>query len=403
MDVLSAYKHPLRAAREARHLSIDALADLTGLSRRTLLRAEQGRGLNPSSRRLICKVFDMSAVELGLTFRQAGSKPGHVSSRCPKTCIDALELGLLDRPTRITPAHVEAARELTQTFQRQDNRFGGGYALTVAAQYLDSTVTPLLRHGRYEDEVGHALLEVAAHLAQVVAWMAYDVQDRQSAKHYMGKALELASASGDDAFGGEILAGMSHQAVHLKNVAETIDLARSSQHVAVKVHLPALLAEAHLMEAHGHALIGNSKLCSTSLHKAELAFDRSQGIDRPGWLDYLDEGYLAARFAHCFRDLGDWRQAEEFALRALRMSDNLTRARSFNTILLATTYVESDVGQACHVGLEAVQLASHLQSGRVLQYVRDLVHRLHARGKCDAIVHRFAEQVTESLGATTWE
>jgi hypothetical protein len=219
----------------------------------------------------------------------------------------------------------------------------------------------------------------------------------------MGKALELASAAGDDAFGGEVLAGMSHQAIHLKNAAETIDLARSSQRIAAKVRLPALLAEAHVMEAHGHALIGNSQSCATSLRKAEVAFDRSQVANLPEWLEYLDDGYLAARFAHCFRDLGNWRHAEEFALGALRMSDTLTRAHSFNTILLATTYVDSDVGQACHVGLEAVQLASLLQSGRILQYVHDLVHRLQAKHKGDSTVDRFAEQVTESLGAATWE
>jgi transcriptional regulator with XRE-family HTH domain len=179
---MSGYRHPLRTAREARHWSIDALAELTGLSRRTLLRAEQGRGLNPSSRQLICNVFGMSAVELGLTFRQAGSRPGQATLHCPRPPIGERALRPFDGPTQVTPAHVEATRELTRTFQRQDNRLGGGYALSVAAQHLDFTVIPLLRHGQYADDVGHALLEVAAHLAQVVAWMAYDVQDHPSAK-----------------------------------------------------------------------------------------------------------------------------------------------------------------------------------------------------------------------------
>jgi transcriptional regulator with XRE-family HTH domain len=74
-------KHPLRAAREARHWSIDTLAETTGLSRRTILRAEQGHGLNPASRRLLCRGFDMSAGQLGLTLRQPVRQPGCVASR----------------------------------------------------------------------------------------------------------------------------------------------------------------------------------------------------------------------------------------------------------------------------------------------------------------------------------
>jgi hypothetical protein len=187
------------------------------------------------------------------------------------------------------------------------------------------------------------------------------------------------------------------------SVSETIDLARGSQRIARKVHLSALLAEAHVMEAHGHALLGDSTSSAASLHAAELAFGQSQPADLPEWLQYLDEGYLASRFAHCFRDLRDWRQAEQFALRAIQMSDNLARARSFNTVLLATTYVENDLEQACHVGLEAVELASQLQSGRIRQYIRDLARRLEEKHKSDPIVGRFTEAVSEALGAPPWD
>jgi len=35
------------------------------------------------------------------------------------------------------------------------------------------------------------------------------------------------------------------------------------------------------------------------------------------WLGYFDEAYLAAWMAHCFRDLGQERQATRFARRSL--------------------------------------------------------------------------------------
>jgi transcriptional regulator with XRE-family HTH domain len=401
VHVMSGRQHPLRVAREARHWSIDDLAKQTGLSPRTLLRAEQGRGLNPASRRLICKVFGMSAEDLGLTFRRVGGKDRRVPS--DRSDIDALNLRVYMRPQRVTVAHVQAARELTQIFRRQDNGLGGGYARAAAAEYLDDAVIPLLRYGRYDEDIGQALFGVAAELSHVVAWMAYDMQDHSGAKRYLRKALELASTSDDDAFRGEILAGMSHQAIHLGHAADTIELARASQRIAERIQQPGLLAEAHVMEAHGHALLGDSRLCVASLHMAELAFDRSRRSDLPEWLQYLDEGYLCCRYAHCFRDLRDWRQAAHFALRAVRMSDGLARAHAFNTVLLATTYVKDDIDQACRVGLEAVAMASQLQSDRILQYIRDLARRLRAESKGDLMVARFSEQVSEVLGARAWE
>lgn len=58
--------HPLRIARLSRNLSIQDVADATGLGWNTILRAEQGYGLRPSSRRYLCDLFEMSATELGL-------------------------------------------------------------------------------------------------------------------------------------------------------------------------------------------------------------------------------------------------------------------------------------------------------------------------------------------------
>lgn len=62
--------HPLRSVRESLNLSIDGLAEATGVSARTILRAEQGHVLQPGSRRLLCQFFSKSAEELGLLPQQ---------------------------------------------------------------------------------------------------------------------------------------------------------------------------------------------------------------------------------------------------------------------------------------------------------------------------------------------
>ena len=59
-------RHPLRAIRERYNLSMQALAAATSLSKRTILRAEQGYGLHPESRRILCDYFAKSPQDLGL-------------------------------------------------------------------------------------------------------------------------------------------------------------------------------------------------------------------------------------------------------------------------------------------------------------------------------------------------
>src|SRR6266581_6860 len=58
--------HPLRQLRERLNLSIDDLARASGVSARTVLRAEQGQGLYPGSRRQLCTYLQKSPEELGL-------------------------------------------------------------------------------------------------------------------------------------------------------------------------------------------------------------------------------------------------------------------------------------------------------------------------------------------------
>ncbi len=65
-------RHPLRMMRGRYDLSIEALAGETNLSRRTILRAEKGLSIYPSSRRILCAYFTqmegrrVTSQELGL-------------------------------------------------------------------------------------------------------------------------------------------------------------------------------------------------------------------------------------------------------------------------------------------------------------------------------------------------
>ena len=125
----------------------------------------------------------------------------------------------ISMPTRSTRqvgrADVDAVREVTQTFHRLDNLFGGGRARLTVVRYLHDEVGPLLHDGRYSETVGRDLFTAAAELTRLAGWMAYDLEQHGLAQRYLIQALRLAREANNYALGGEILAGMSHQAVYL--------------------------------------------------------------------------------------------------------------------------------------------------------------------------------------------
>ena len=202
-------------------------------------------------------------------------------------------------PTRSTRqvgrADVDAIREVTETFHRLDNLFGGGRARSTVVRYLHDEVGPLLHDGRYSETIGRELFTAAAEMTRLAGWMAYDLEQHGLAQRYLIQALRLAREADNYALGGEILAGMSHQAVYLHRADDALDLGRAAYESASKAGLPALASESLIMEAHALAINNESAACGRALNAAEQAFERFGATDTPQWLSYFDEAYMAAK------------------------------------------------------------------------------------------------------------
>ncbi|RJL26585.1 hypothetical protein [Bailinhaonella thermotolerans] len=278
---------------------------------------------------------------------------------------------------RVDAADVAEIREVTRTFGRLDNRFGGGRVRPALTRYLDTEVAPLLKDGSYGEETGRQLLSAVAELTKLGGWMAYDLEQHGLAQRYLIQALRLTRAAGDHALGGEVLAGMSHQALYVGQPRHALDLARAAQLSAMRSGVATLLAESHVMEAQAHAALSDGKAAATSLRAAEAAFERADPESEPEWIRYFDRAYLSAKFAHCFRELGDSPNTVRSALGSLDMDSGYVRGRMFNLALLASGYAQQgELEEACRVGAKALDLAASLQSARSRAYIADLRRRL---------------------------
>jgi transcriptional regulator with XRE-family HTH domain len=293
---------------------------------------------------------------------------------------------------------VDTIRELTAMYRRMDNQYGGGHSRDTVARYLDREVAPLLVDGRYDAATGQALLSATAELTQLAGWQAYDIAEHGIAQRYLVLALDLARAAQDDGLGAEILAAMSHQATYLADTTTGVDLARAAARTATRVGIPALVAEALVLEAHAQARAGDGRACAAALHAAERTLDRADRSSDPQWIAYFDEAYLSAKFGHCFRALGQAKQAERYAARSLHMDNSYVRGRAFNLALLATAYAQqNEPDRAATVAREALTLTAQLKSARAAAYLRDLQRRL-APHRTRPAVRQFLTAVDATLG-----
>ncbi len=91
-------QHPLRTLRERQNFSIQDLAEATSLSKRTILRAEQGYSLHPESRRILCNYFGKSPQELGLLPSISEGRSEQIVLYVPGSSSEHDHLDILQKP-----------------------------------------------------------------------------------------------------------------------------------------------------------------------------------------------------------------------------------------------------------------------------------------------------------------
>ncbi|MFI8080633.1 regulator [Kitasatospora sp. NPDC086009] len=279
---------------------------------------------------------------------------------------------------RVGRGDIAAIRAVGDLFRALDHAYGGGHARQALVRYLESEAEPMLR-GRYGEQIGRALFGAVADLTRLAGWTSFDIAAHGLAQRYFVQALRLSQAAGDRALGGYILVTMSQQAVHLGHGREAVQLARVAQQGVGTAVPPTVQSLLHAAEARGHGLLGDVRSCTTALVRSERALAGARaGDELPSWARYFDEAQLSDEFAHCYRDLQQWRTAAQHAEKSLRLrSPAYARSRIFCRMVLATARLGmGDLDEACTMATDALRAAGEMRSARSLEYVRDFHRRL---------------------------
>ncbi len=263
-------------------------------------------------------------------------------------------------------------RDMTDTFRRLDARYGSGEIRAQVISFLHDRTRAALGGGGTGTDLFSALSE----LTQFCGWLAQD-SDRQSlAQRYYVQALALAEHAEDVMLSGRVLAAMSDQAAMLGHLRQSLSLARAALDRSERHSTPSVRAMLHDKAAWAHARLGDDAGVARQLSFMDKAINKATADGGPPWASHYNQADVAECHGHCLLLLKRPREAEKWLLEARRIqSGERTRTRSYAEADLALAYLRqpsSDVEAALDAGHRSVQLARHLESGRLARKLTEL-------------------------------
>jgi tetratricopeptide (TPR) repeat protein/transcriptional regulator with XRE-family HTH domain len=306
----------------------------------------------------------------GSTLALAALPVGHSTAAAPIQPTASLSAGQLgvDHVRRIE-------RSLLQIYAA-DDEFGGEALLGLAYGHL-RRVRWWLRSGEYSEQLGQRLRSAAGRVAASAGWLAFDAGRHPEAREFYHEALAHARISGDEPLTVLALASMSLQSTYLGAAHEALDFARAAQSspAAQESITASVLA---VREARALARLNDSSASVKAMARARAALDRAgPPPEHASWASFQDHAELTANEGLCRADLGDHPGARRLLRQALdAQAPTYTRNRALYGIRLADSALTlGELEEACALATTAVSLASHVDSRRVLDHIRDFRRR----------------------------
>lgn len=378
--------HPLRQLRERLNLSIDDLAVVTGVSSRTILRAEQGHGLYPGSRRQLCEYLQKSPLELGLQHASLSRKPSGTSLQVVQIGIhdmkrrrllqllsiagSTLMLDLdwdrignaLAQPTRMEIPVLQDLETLNRQYW-QDYR-----AATQKSVILDDVLAHLdaltqALSAAQTTSQRQQLSVLASDLAQLCGEIFFDSSLYMDAAQCYSFAVSAAKEAKAHDLWACALVRHAFLPIYDRHFQDALPLLQIAEKVAR--HGDGMLTTRHwvaMVSAEAYAGSGMLNECQQSLDLAEGVRGVKHGMNGT-WLRFDGERILEERGA-CFVKLGQADLAEPVLQEALLHHPSPTRRRGMVLSDLAQAAIaHGEVERACDLGNEVIQITQLGASG----------------------------------------
>ncbi|MFD0361344.1 XRE family transcriptional regulator [Nocardia sp. GCM10030253] len=327
--------------------------------------------------------------------------------------LGALLPGRLEPVTRphIGSADVVAIEAITDGFRRWDLAHGGGLCRTAALTQLHQVRA--LEGAACASSIRTRLCIATAELASMAGWLAYDIEEHDSARKLWTYALQTAHRGEDHPRSTDltvsILLDMAHQSLHLRRPQEALKFTQLASATAVNRRYPvSTITAGYIAAVMGWCWASLSEVAATE-RAVGLSEDHYASADpdtMPPWAWFVTTAEIAAQQGHSMYLLS--LTEPDFALIAIdRLSiavseHAMEHARSRAVVLptLAGACLQAgDFKSAASYGRDAITAITELSSQRCYVRLRDL-DTIAARHDSDADVAELRGGIRAVLATT---
>ncbi len=216
------------------------------------------------------------------------------------------------------------------------------------------------------------LLSAFANLSRYAGWLAFDLQDFDSATYYYEQARTAAHEAQNTALGAMVLCNLSHLATWQHRPRIGIDHAVAAQAWAAQTDDMPLRAYAADVAARAYAMDHQAAPCLRELDEARRHLAADDGAAT--LVHFYNVELLDSIHGLCLLNLNQPAEAVEHTSRSLAVLDPAyVRNVAFNTVYLGTAHLANHDIEAAATNLaDAAALTIHNRSARLVQQIRDV-------------------------------
>ncbi len=254
------------------------------------------------------------------------------------------------REQRAGRAELDAVRDMVDMFVRIDERHGGQHGWTAVVQYLRTDLADLCRSAfATEDEQREAHM-LAACVAYLCGWKAYDASEHGLAQRYYLQALGLTRDIDDPLHEAWILRIMAHNGMDIRRPQHTLNLAEAAlERIRGRV-APATEALFAVTRARALATARRGHEAAAQIREAHDLIMCGSEEELPYWASLWGSprATVGSHTGKTFRALGDHANAERHYAASAR-----ARPKNGHERITALTLASQGREQAAQGHLEA--------------------------------------------------
>jgi DNA-binding XRE family transcriptional regulator len=311
---------------------------------------------------------------------------------------------------RIGTDEISELEQAVTLFRRWDASGAGGLRRKAVAGQLNAVAESL--RDDHPPEITMRLFQVAAELAQLAGWMAYDQGLFGTAQRYYLLALHACRDSMSPGLGAKVIGDMTQLSTALGNYDDSLTLTHTALYSLPRHASTLVRCELLGLESRAYAQLGEREAghAARSAETCVAVYDEAPAEPLPDWMHYMNQAEVDCLAANAYIELAlnatersRWQhyatKAEVHSLRARQArGEDYVRSRIFDEIRLAKARLgQREPAESAVAGLHALDLAAETRSSLVVNWLLSFHHALTGRYPGIAEVTRFHDQLREYL------